>query len=40
MFKKEKVYLSWYHPTTSQVSAGSRRMGVKTAKPGIDYSPH
>jgi len=38
MFKKEKSDLAWYHPTTSQVSAGSRiiiRIGVKTARPGL-----
>jgi len=22
------------------VNAGSRRMGVKTARPGVDYRPH
>jgi len=40
MFKKEKSYLAWYHPTTSQCSAlaGSRRIGMKTARLGVDYS--
>jgi len=36
MFKKEKSYLPWYHPTTSQCTAGSRRIGMKTARPGVD----
>jgi len=36
---KEKSYLAWYHPTTSHY-AGSRRIGVKTSKPGVDYRPH
>jgi len=26
MFKKEKSYLAWYHPTTSHSLANSRRM--------------
>jgi len=36
MFRKEKSYLAWYHQPP--VNAGSRRIGVKTAKPGVERS--
>jgi len=36
MFGKEKSYLAMQKP----VSATSRRIGVKTARPGVEYSPH
>ena len=36
--KKEKSYLAWYHPTPAD--AGSRRIGVKTAKSDAGYRPH
>jgi len=38
MYRKEKSYLAWYHPTP--VNAGSRRIGVKTAGLGVDCKPH
>jgi len=36
--RKKLFGLVGYYPTTSQCSAlaGSRRIGVKTAKPGVD----
>jgi len=39
MSKKEKGHLVWYHLTTSQCKLTSYRIGVKTARLGVDYRP-
>jgi len=38
MFEKEKPI--WPGIIQQPVSAGSRRIGVKTVRPGVDYRPH
>jgi len=40
MFRKEKSYLAWYHQPPVNPNPDSRRIGVKTAKPGVDYRQH
>jgi len=36
--RKEKA--AWLGINQQLVNSGSRRIGVKTAKPGVDYRPH
>jgi len=42
VFNKEKSYSIWLCIIQQPVSAlaGSRRIGLKTARPGVDYSSH
>jgi len=37
MFKNWKTYIAWCLPQ-QPVNAGSRKIGVKTAKPGVEYT--
>ena len=36
--RKEKA--AWLGINLQPANAGSRRIGVKTTKPGVDYRPH
>jgi len=50
MFKKEKSYLAWYHPTTCQpmhlqahvdkIRHIGHRMKTAKTQTGVDYSSH